>query len=55
LRGEPGTVLAVSDQLVVAAGDGSVALGEVQPAGKTRLSAADWIRGRGISVGERLS
>jgi methionyl-tRNA formyltransferase len=55
VRGEPGTVLAVGDQLVVGAGDGSVALREVQPAGKTRLPVAAWVRGRGIAVGERLS
>jgi methionyl-tRNA formyltransferase len=54
-RGEPGTVLAVGEELVVAAGDGSVALREVQPAGKTRLPVAAWIRGRGITVGERLT
>jgi methionyl-tRNA formyltransferase len=54
-RGEPGTVLAVGDELVVAAADGSVALREVQPAGKTRLPVAAWVRGRGIAVGERLS
>jgi methionyl-tRNA formyltransferase len=54
-RGEPGTVLAAGDELVVAAGGGSVALREVQPAGKTRMPVAAWIRGRGITVGERLS
>ncbi len=54
-QGEPGTVLAAGDELLVAAGDGSVAFREVQPAGKTRLPVAAWVRGRGITVGERLS
>ena len=54
-RGEPGTVLSVGEQLVVAAGDGSLAVREVQPAGKTRLSVDAWVRGRGIAPGERLT
>ena len=54
-RGEPGTVLSAGEDLVVAAGGGALAVREVQPAGKTRLSVADWVRGRGISPGERLA
>jgi methionyl-tRNA formyltransferase len=53
---EPGTVLRAtpSDGLEVAAGSGTVAFGEVQPPGKRRMPAADWIRGRGIVVGARF-
>jgi methionyl-tRNA formyltransferase len=52
--GEPGTVLSAGDRLVVAAGRAAVALQEVQPAGKSRLSVDAWVRGRGISPGQRL-
>lgn len=52
--GEPGTVLAASDRLVVAAGGGAVAVREVQPAGRTRLAVEDWVRGRGVAAGSRF-
>jgi methionyl-tRNA formyltransferase len=53
--GEPGLVLAAGDRLVVGCGAGALAVREVQPAGRTRLSAADWSRGRGIAAGDRLA
>ncbi|HEY7614496.1 MAG TPA: methionyl-tRNA formyltransferase [Gemmatimonadales bacterium] len=52
--GEPGTVLAASDRLVVAAGGGAVAVREAQPAGRNRLTVEDWVRGRGIAAGKRF-
>jgi methionyl-tRNA formyltransferase len=52
--GEPGSVLAAGDRMVVAAGRGAVAIQEVQPAGKTRIPVAAWVRGRGIAPGQRL-
>jgi methionyl-tRNA formyltransferase len=52
--GEPGSVLAAGDRMVIAAGRGAVAIQEVQPAGKNRLSVAAWVRGRGIAPGQRL-
>jgi methionyl-tRNA formyltransferase len=52
--GEPGDVLAAGDRLVIAAARGAVAVHEVQPAGKTRLPVDAWVRGRGVSVGQRL-
>lgn len=52
--GEPGSVLAAGDRLVVAAARGAVALSEVQPAGKTRIPVEAWVRGRGVSTGQRL-
>lgn len=53
--GEPGTVLdARDDGIVVACGEGSVLVREVQPPGKRRMNAADWVRGRGVSVGDRF-
>jgi methionyl-tRNA formyltransferase len=52
--GEPGRVLAAGDQLVVGTGRGALAVREVQPAGRTRLTVGDWVRGRGIAIGDRL-
>src|SRR5215207_4161555 len=52
--GEPGSVLAAGDRMVVAAGRSAVAVQEVQPAGRTRLPVEAWVRGRGISPGQRL-
>ncbi|MBA3319050.1 MAG: methionyl-tRNA formyltransferase [Gemmatimonadales bacterium] len=52
--GEPGTVLAASDRLVVAGGSGAIAVREVQPAGRNRLSVEEWVRGRGVSAGSRF-
>ena len=46
---EPGTILEADPQglLVVATGaGGQVVLGEIQPPGKRRMPAADWLRGR---------
>jgi methionyl-tRNA formyltransferase len=52
--GEPGIVLETGGRLLVAAGGGAVAVSEVQPAGKNRLPVEDWVRGRGVTVGQRL-
>ena len=56
-RGEPppGTVVAVDDRgLHVAALDGVVCIGQVQPAGKRRMPASAWAAGRRIGPGARL-
>jgi methionyl-tRNA formyltransferase len=51
----PGAVLAVGDDgLVVSCGEGAVRLLQVQPAGKRRISPGEWMRGRGVSVGQRF-
>jgi methionyl-tRNA formyltransferase len=52
--GEPGSVIAASDRLIVAAGTGAIAVSEVQPAGRNRLSVEEWVRGRGIAAGRRF-
>ncbi len=53
--GAPGEVLEASDDgLLVACGEGSVRIAEVHPAGKKRLAAAEWVRGRGVQVGDRF-
>ena len=52
--GEPGRVLAAGDRLMVGTGHGALEVREVQPAGRTRLTVGDWVRGRGIVAGDRL-
>src|SRR6266511_1510214 len=45
LRGTPGEILRSEKELVVAAGEGALSLGEVQLEGKRRMSAAEFLRG----------
>jgi methionyl-tRNA formyltransferase len=53
--GAPGSVLAVRpDGVLVACGEGALRLTELQRAGGKRLSAADFVRGVPVSMGERL-
>ena len=56
LSGEPGVVLAADSRagLVIAAGDGSLELTEVQPSGKSKMSGTAFLRGHPIAVGSRL-
>jgi methionyl-tRNA formyltransferase len=53
--GVPGEVLAHEGSLWIATGDGAVEAAEVQPAGKARMTAVEWLRGRGIHAGQRLT
>jgi methionyl-tRNA formyltransferase len=55
--GEPGLVLDVDHEVgvLIAAGHDAVRVREVQPPGKRRMSAGEWIRGRGVSVGDRFA
>src|SRR2546425_10919936 len=53
--GTPGEVLTANGRLLIAAGAGGVEVEEVQPAGKPRMSAADWLRGRGVAAGGRFA
>ena len=53
----PGEVLkcdAASNRITVACREGSIALTRLLPEGKGRMSAADYINGRKIAVGDRL-
>ena len=53
--GSPGEVLSASaDGLLVATAKGAVQVAQVQPSGKKRMSAEDWLRGRGVAVGQRF-
>ena len=51
----PGEVTEAAARLVIAAGAGLVEIAEVQPAGKDRMPAGDWVRGRGTAVGRRFT
>lgn len=53
---EPGTVVTADPErgLRVAAGEGTLVIGAVKPAGRRRMGAADWIRGRGVAPGGRF-
>lgn len=53
-HGEPGEVLRADEELVIAALRDAVAVAEVQPAGRDRMPAADWVRGRRVAVGQRF-
>jgi methionyl-tRNA formyltransferase len=50
----PGTVMVAGphEGLIVAAGAGAVRLGEVKPAGRSRMEAQAWIHGRGVTEGQ---
>lgn len=55
----PGTVLEVrgadpSEGMLVACGQGAVWIREVKPAGRRRMTTAEWVRGRGIRAGDLL-
>jgi methionyl-tRNA formyltransferase len=51
---EPGEVAVGADGVLVGSGHGAVRLGQVQPAGKRMVPAADWARGARPAPGERL-
>jgi methionyl-tRNA formyltransferase len=50
----PGQIIEVDPALVVATGDGALQFLDVQPAGKARMSAAQWVRGRQATKGTRF-
>lgn len=50
-----GTIRIIDEHgLVVRCGAGAVRIAEVQPAGKARLTPVDWLRGRGVQIGDRF-
>jgi len=53
--GTPGEVLATDGRLLIAAGSGAVDVFEVQPAGKARMTADDWLRGARLPPGRRFT
>ena len=52
--GKVGEVISVGDDIRVACGKGALSLLRVLPEGKGRMSAADFVRGRKIKVGDIL-
>jgi methionyl-tRNA formyltransferase len=54
IKGEPGEVLKTTGELVIACGLDALRIAEVQPSGKSRMPSEEWIRGRGIAVGDRF-
>jgi methionyl-tRNA formyltransferase len=49
-----GTVVDATDRLVIAAGDGPLEIVELQPSGKRSMTAAEFMRGNRVSVGDRF-
>ena len=54
-RGHAGEMLAADGRLLIAAGNGAVEVFEVQPAGKARMTADDWLRGARLPPGRRFT
>jgi methionyl-tRNA formyltransferase len=52
--GKPGEVLATDGVLSVACGKGSLEIESVQPDGSRQMSAADFLMGNAIKVGDTL-
>jgi methionyl-tRNA formyltransferase len=54
LASASGDVVEASNRLLVSTGNGILEILEVQPAGKRAMSAADFLRGNRVSVGDRF-
>lgn len=54
--GRPGTVIEAGTHgsMLVEAGEGTLRVGAAKPAGRKRMSTADWVRGRGVAAGDRF-
>jgi methionyl-tRNA formyltransferase len=51
----PGTIIGIDERLIIATGDdGAVQIAEIQPAGRRRLAAAEWVRGAHLAADARL-
>ena len=50
----PGTIVRMKPEVAVQCGRGLLVLAEVQAAGRKRMGAADFLRGRRVIPGERL-
>lgn len=49
-----GEILETDPAFVVSTGDGALQFLDVQPAGRQRMSAREWLRGRGAAKGDRF-
>jgi len=50
----PGTIINSGTRVVIATNDGTVEIREVQPAGKRRMPATEWLRGANLPTGARF-
>jgi methionyl-tRNA formyltransferase len=50
----PGRVVDIRQGIVVSCGDGLVCIQDVQPSGRSRMTSAEWARGRGVVTGDTL-
>ncbi|HMI47843.1 MAG TPA: methionyl-tRNA formyltransferase [Gemmatimonadaceae bacterium] len=53
IKGKPGEVLSATGELVIACGLDAIRISGVQPEGKSRMTANEWVRGRGTAIGDR--
>jgi len=53
--GAPGTVIEVGESLRIACASGALEVTDVQPSGKARMAARDFVNGRGVAAGDVLS
>jgi methionyl-tRNA formyltransferase len=55
-EGPVGTIITADAErgLAIKTGEGALRIGAVKPAGRRRMAAADWLRGRGASAGARF-
>lgn len=54
IKGKPGEVVDATGDLTIACGTDALRVTGVQPSGKSRMTAHEWVRGRGTAVGERF-
>lgn len=54
LKARPGEVVDATGDLTIACGVDALRVTGVQPSGKSRMTAHEWVRGRGTAVGERF-
>lgn len=52
---EPGRIVETDPALIVETADGALQFLDVHPAGRHRMSAADWLRGHGATKGSRFT
>ncbi|HYT83761.1 MAG TPA: methionyl-tRNA formyltransferase [Gemmatimonadales bacterium] len=55
VRGTAGELLTADGRLLIAAGSGAVEIEEVQPAGKERMPAGEWLHGARVAAGRRVT
>jgi len=53
-QGAAGEVLTADGRLLIAAGNGAVEIQELQPAGKERMPAGEWLHGARLAAGRRV-